>query len=230
MTPPSVGVFHNHVTFIPIPVHKQQQETCDEKENAVHDAECKAGFQHRTCLVRVHRDWAAGAATCAIAIDAEACTEIGIGAERGAVGIGNEPQLVDPCNEGTNEAEVNKRHEDGRFTGRFPAEKGDDCPHASEHRDDEENEDGGGCELVLRIVNVDKVGLLLVSTYGTIARVHKLKLTSMPSVGMRVMISKLRQNQNTNPRIMMTVGKRISRPTSAQRILGSVPHEAFRMV
>ena len=34
-----------------------------------------------------------------------------------------------------------------------------------------------------------------------------LRPTSMPSVGMRVMISRERQNQKTNPRIILAIGE-----------------------
>ena len=149
MAPSPVTLFYNHVPFIAIPVHKQQQETGNEKEDAIHDSECKAGLQHCACLIRVHGDWTACAAAGAAAIDAEACPEVGVDTKVGAVGIGNKPQLVDTCNKGADEAEVNKRDEDGGIAGRFATEQGNDCPHTGEDGDDKEDEDRGRGELVL---------------------------------------------------------------------------------
>lgn len=45
------ALFHHHISFLS--VHEQQQDACDEKEDAVHDAERKARLQHRACLIDI---------------------------------------------------------------------------------------------------------------------------------------------------------------------------------
>ena len=115
MASPPVSLLDNHVPFVPIPVHKQQQETRDEKEDAIHNSESKTSLQHRACLVRIRRDGTACAGAGTGSVDVEACPKIGIEAETSAICTGNKSQLVNACDKGPDEAEINEGHEKGGF-------------------------------------------------------------------------------------------------------------------
>ena len=153
MASPSVSFFDHHFPFVS--AHEQQHEARNGKEDAVHDAERKAGLQHCTRLVDVRREWAASIK----AVGAQAHVEGAIVTEVGAVGLGNTAQLVNARNERTNEAEVNEGDEDGGFASRLSPEEGHDRPDTGQDGDDEKDEDVGWCELVLSVVCIHEIGL-----------------------------------------------------------------------
>jgi len=62
-----------------------------------------------------------------------------------AVLVGYAAQLVDPCDQGADETEVDEGDEEGVVFRAVVGEEGADCPGGREHGDDEEDEDVGGC-------------------------------------------------------------------------------------
>lgn len=204
MTPPPIRLLNNHLPIIPLPMHKQQQKARDGKEDAIHDAKRKARLQHRTMLVCVQMERRLPGNT--IIVDGDG--EIAVGGEVGAVRIAYVTELVNASDEGADEAEVDEGDEEGRVPRRFAAEDGRDGPGGSEDGDDEENEDRVGGEQVLAFELVDEVGLLNEFEYALVsigAPLESRRLTSMPNVGIRVMISRKRQKLNSKPPIILTV-------------------------
>jgi len=133
---------------------KHSEQTGDEKENTVHDAERPAGLQHRASLV-----------------DRKAIAAIGHGAEnakagcvgvvccdRGALVAADASESVDGANEGTNEEEVNDGDKEAVGFGTVVGEEGCDGPDGTEDRDDEEHEDRVGCQGVGLHVEMHEVG------------------------------------------------------------------------
>lgn len=75
---------------------RRQRETHDseEEEEAVHDAECKARFEHGTVLVEVD-EWV-GRVSCEIAERSQADEYwLGGGGKVGAIGLGDATELID---------------------------------------------------------------------------------------------------------------------------------------
>lgn len=119
-------------------MHEQQKETCNGKEDAIHDPERKARLQHGAVLVRVEMKRRRSANP--IVIDGEG--KVTVGGKVCAVRLGNVAEFVDTSNECADKCEVDERDEDGRITSRFTAEDGDDGPRCGKDGDDEEDEDG----------------------------------------------------------------------------------------
>jgi hypothetical protein len=135
------------------PARQRSQQTRNEEENAIHDAERPTGFQHRARLI----DSDAKGVEIRLSEDAERL-RVGLGGDRGAVVVADAAQVVDAGDEGADEAEVDEGDEVGVVAGAVPGEEGEDGPDSGEDGDDEEDEDGGWSEEVLGVVYVDEVG------------------------------------------------------------------------
>lgn len=150
------------ISFLPgrrVPPAKQQcQETGNEKEDAVHDAESETCFQHCTILVHVDgqtidttpdtAEYAKGNATgvCAVSIDMS------------AIGFGNTTEFVYTGYESTDEAEVDEGDEEGIGTRAMICEESRNGPGSTEDGYDEEYEDVGRCKGIMRGVLMDEPG------------------------------------------------------------------------
>lgn len=86
----------------------------------------------------------------------------------------------------------------GRAAGRRETEKGCSSPSAGEHRDNEEHEDKVWGKLTLIIESVDEICLRGAVSDEQIA-VAVFTLTSMPSTGISVTISHIRQKPKRRP-------------------------------
>lgn len=157
VTPPTdSGLLDNNLRS---PVDGKCQNGGPEKENDFDDPQCKAGLQHRTCLVDMEGQGVAGP----VAIVSERAkrnvhrTSIPVRAS----GPGNKAQLVDTRNEGTEEEEVDKSDEHGRALGGREADQGIDAPESRNDADDEENKDVGRGNLVRIKIAIDKICLEL---------------------------------------------------------------------
>lgn len=137
-------------------VQEQREQRRPEEEDRLHDAHGECGLQHRAGLIDVQ-----GVVVDVLAILAErpegyphrAAVPVG------AVGIGDEAQLVDAGNEGAEEEEVHKGDEDGRALGGGEADERVDGPEDGDDADDEEHEHVGGRQHVGFQVAIDEVGL-----------------------------------------------------------------------
>lgn len=86
----------------------------------------------------------------------------------------------------------------GRAAGRRETEKGCSSPSAGEHRDNEEHEDKVWGKLTLIVESVDEICLRGAVSDEQIA-VAVFSLTSMPSTGISVTISHIRQKPKRRP-------------------------------
>lgn len=130
------------------------QNTGDEEEDAVHDAEGEGGLEHGARLVGAgvqggDRGAAEGAEADVVGVAAR---------DVGAVGRGDEAQGPDGADEGADEQEVDGGDEGGVGGGAVVAEEGVDGPGQGQHRHDEEHQDVVGRQLVQLHVAVDEVG------------------------------------------------------------------------
>lgn len=110
-------------------MHKEQEKRGDCEENAVHNTERKACFQHRARLVEIDGKWA----RCTGTFRAYGYPELTIGAEARAALVGNAAKLVDASNEGADETEIDEGDEDGGFASRLAAQDGGDRPSSSQY-------------------------------------------------------------------------------------------------
>ena len=76
-----------------------------------------------------------------------------------AVGVGDEAELVDGCDEGAEEEEVDEGDENGGAFGGCVADQCVDGPEDGDDADYEEDEDVDRGDLVCLDVAVDEVGL-----------------------------------------------------------------------
>lgn len=76
MAPAPIRLLDHNIPLIAIAVHKQQQETRDEEEDDIHDPKRETRLQHRAGLVVFNLNRAGSARAGAIAVDADAGTEI----------------------------------------------------------------------------------------------------------------------------------------------------------
>ena len=119
---------------------EEGQHARNEEENAIHNPKGKGSLKHRTLLVAtkmpsIPTDGYVGK------IDL-----VGIAScDRSTVFVGYAAQLVDACDQGADEAEVDEGDEEGVVLGAAVGEEGADCPGRCEHGDDEEDEDIVGC-------------------------------------------------------------------------------------
>lgn len=67
-------------------------------------------------------------------------------------------EVVDGSDEGAEEEGIDKCDKVGVCRGAVVAEEGEDCPGESENRDDEEDEDGIGCQGVLLDESINEPG------------------------------------------------------------------------
>lgn len=176
MTPPPVALLHHNLPIVPPPMHEQQQKRGNRKEDAIHDAKCKACLQHRAVLVGVEVKGGRGGDTGIVNGEGE----VAVVGKVGAVGICDVTKLVDASDEGADEAEIYEGDEHGGVAGGFTAEDGDEGPCGGEDGDDEEDTEGDlvscrtfeivggkggslqfivGCEKALLLELVDEVGL-----------------------------------------------------------------------
>ncbi|KAI4191484.1 MAG: hypothetical protein L6R41_000018 [Letrouitia leprolyta] len=135
MTAPPISLLHYNVPVIPFPMHEQQQEARDGKEDAIHDPKREARLQHCAVLIRVEMKRRSPADP--IVVDGDG--EVAVGGKVCAVRLGNIAKLVDAGDERANEAKVDKGDKDGRISGGFTSEDGDDGPSGSKDGNDEEN-------------------------------------------------------------------------------------------
>lgn len=109
MTPPPIGLLHNHIILLIPFLHKEQQESGGEEEDNIHDAKSKARLEHRTRLIHIQREWIIAAKTIVVECDGE----ISVVGKGGAVGFGNRSEFVHRCYQRAYEAEIDKGDEEG---------------------------------------------------------------------------------------------------------------------
>ena len=126
----------------------------DEEEDAVHDAEGKAGLEHRTGLVDrdIHAVDRGGTE------DAKADIKRVAPRQVCAVGVGDESQVVYCSDEGTDEAQVDECDKLRIATASVVAEEGEDRPGKSKHRDDEDDQNVVGRQEIVIDIAVHEPG------------------------------------------------------------------------
>ena len=132
MTPPPVGLLHYHLLLLPL--HKDQPESRNGKEDGIHDAECPRGFEHGTLFIDVEIK----PVIAAHSIGPQSDRKIAIIAEVRAIGVGDVAKVIDAGDQGANEAYVDERDEVGGPTGGFATEEGQSTPCYCKGGDDEE--------------------------------------------------------------------------------------------
>lgn len=110
----------------------------NEEEDAVHDAECKAGLEHGAVLVHIQAPWVV-----AVATDVTQDTQVEVetaGGKVGAIRIGNAAQEVDASDEAANEAQVDKGDEETRVPRPAVSKECRDGPRRRQHTTYEEHQ------------------------------------------------------------------------------------------
>jgi len=145
-----------HISLLPIlppSTNTQRQKTCNEKEDTIHNPKCKARLQHRTLFI--------GGEIKAVQARVSEDPKIDLvgiaGCDARAVLFCDAPELVDACDEGADETEVDEADEEGVVFGAVVGEEGCDRPGRSQHGDDEEDEDVSRCEGIIGGIDVDEV-------------------------------------------------------------------------
>jgi hypothetical protein len=149
---PCADLFDHHCLLVT--VEEQGQDEGDEKEDDVHDAKDPRSFEHGAVLVDVEMPTAAGIVSEYSKIDVDGSREVG------TIGVSDATEIVDPCNECADEAQVDKSDKKGRAPSRTETDECCNSPGAGEDRDDEEDEDEGGRKLVGLVVTIDEECLL----------------------------------------------------------------------
>ena len=132
MTSPPIGLLDHHLLLLPL--HEEQPESRDGKEDGIHDAECKRGFQHGTLLIDVKIKPIVAAHSAGPECD----IEIAVITEVRAIGVGDAAKVIDAGDQSANEAYVDETDEMGGPTGRFATEEGQEAPCYGKGGDDEE--------------------------------------------------------------------------------------------
>jgi hypothetical protein len=137
-----------------VAVQEDGQPEGEEEHDGVHDAQDPRGLEHGAVLVQVERPL--GPAVPAIVTERAQVDVDGAEGEVGAVGVVDAAELVDAGDEGAHEAQVDEGDEEGRAAGRAEADERHEGPCEGQHRDDEEDEDEGGCQLVVLVEAVNE--------------------------------------------------------------------------
>ena len=118
VTPPPVSLLDHDLLLLPL--HKDQKEGRNGKEDGIHDAEGKRGFEHRALLVDVEIE----AVVAAHSAGAEGDVETAVVAEVRAIGVGDVAKVIYASDQGADEAYVDEADEMGGSTGGFATEEG----------------------------------------------------------------------------------------------------------
>jgi len=134
--------------------HRDRDQRRDDEEDEGDDRQSEARLQHRANLVgaeaeRIVADGDGGGG--ARGRDAARAGDTAIG--------GDASQVVDAGDQAAHEAEVDEGDEPAVAPDRADLDHRHETPGHGEGGDDEEDEDVGGRELVLRVIDVDEVGL-----------------------------------------------------------------------
>ena len=205
---PHMRLLHNMVA---VPrVQEEGQQRRPEEEQRLHDPQRKRGLQHRAGLVHLQRERVIRATT-VLAERAERNPYRAAIPVR-AVSIGDEAELVDGRDEGTEEEEVDEGDEHGGAFRGGESDQSVDGPEDGDHADDEHDEDVGGREHVGFQVSVDEVRLVGMLAWVALrmAGVYSKERTSMPTMGIRKVISTMRLKMKKTLPIMMARGARDS--------------------
>lgn len=143
----------HHLLLRLIPMH-QRQHSRKEKEHAVHNPKRPARLQHATRLINVQIQRIQRRA----AQNPKADISLAPPREIDAVVVLDETEVVDACDKGADETEVDDTDEAGVGGGAMVGEEGEEGPGEGEDRDDEEDQDVGGREEVGVVVDGNEVG------------------------------------------------------------------------
>jgi hypothetical protein len=116
-----------HISLLPIvppPTNTQRQNTCNKKEDTIHNPKRKARLQHRTLFV------SGEIKLVQTRVSEDPKTDlVGIpGCHARAVLFCDAPEFVDACDEGTDETEVDEADEEGVVFGAVVGEERCDGP------------------------------------------------------------------------------------------------------
>ena len=143
----------NHDLLLFPPTMKTSQQTRDEEEDAIHDSKRKTSLQHRTGLIHIDGE------SRNTARDIAEIDGVGrAGTDAGARVFADEAQFIDRGDEGADETEIDEGDEEGVGFRAVVGEERCDCPGGAKDGDDEEDEDVGWCEGIVRGVDVHEVG------------------------------------------------------------------------
>lgn len=175
-----------------VAVHKGGEDGRPEEEDDLHDAQREARLQHGARLVEVERQ-GVPALDAPVAKGPEGDVDLAAVPAR-AVRAPDEAQLVDAGDEGAEEAQVDEGDEGRGALGGRVADQGVEGPEDGDDADDEEDEDVGRGHDVGFDVSIDEVGLHYICQQRQIVcdKVAAV-LTSMPMIGIRKVISTIRQ-------------------------------------
>lgn len=108
-----------------IAVDEESQEEGDEEGDDVDNAECERRLEHRAGFVRAYREGESRAI--------DACARIG------AVGVGDEAQVVDTRDQGAHDTQVEEGDEEGVVSRAQVVNDGKESPRQRYHRGYEED-------------------------------------------------------------------------------------------
>lgn len=137
---------------------QEDSQNCSEEEHdRVHDAKCPGSSQHPAVLCKILRPFGASLFTVVtkwtnVDVDTR-CTEVL------AISIVNAAKLIDSGNECTHKAEIDEGNKEGRSPSGVEAYSGRKSPCKSEHRDNEEGQDGFRSELIVVVEAIHEPGL-----------------------------------------------------------------------
>lgn len=134
MSFPHINLLISASLSLVTPPHHTSQQTRNKKEDTIHDTKGKTGFKHRARFINFN--------THTINISVAECAKIDVvtggAGERWTVVVGDEAELVDACDKGSYETEIDEGDEEGVGARAVVGEEGCDGPGAGEHWDDEE--------------------------------------------------------------------------------------------
>lgn len=126
-----------HNPFILVIAMQNGQHRRHKKEDAVHDPQRKTGLEHGARLVDGNVD----AVEARAPKDAEGLVNAAARFDAGAVGLCDPAEVVDACDQGANEAQVDEADEARVGLGAVIAEEREDGPGCPQDGDNEEDED-----------------------------------------------------------------------------------------
>jgi hypothetical protein len=200
--PPHHRLLHHGLLAAVVIEDEQRPDGRKEEEHHLHNAHRKRRLEHGARLVEI-----------------QACARVHNRAKRaqrdrragripaGAVGAGNEAQLVHAGDQRAEEAEIQERDEEGGAARAAEADQRVEAPEGRDGADDEEDQDVGGRQLAGRQEAVDEVCLesWSVPSPNPYALCNSGRLTNMPMIGIRKTISDRRVKMKNTSAIIVTI-------------------------
>lgn len=149
------GLLDDDIVFSVVVEDEQGEEGRPGEKDDLHDPEGKRSFEHGTGLVDVGDR---------VALEREGTEGTQRYRDRPSIPVvavrtGDEAKLIDCCNEGSEEAEIDEGDKDRRALGAAEPEQGVEAPEHREGADNKEDQDIRRCQLVIVEEAIDKICL-----------------------------------------------------------------------